>query len=172
MKVAVGSTNPTKVGAVREAFSEAFGDAVVKGIDVDPGVSKQPISPSEIVKGATNRAKRALREASADFGVGIEGGVARFGGRWYNVGFVAVVDKSGRIGTGTSGWFECSEKILNQLKSGVELGDVIEKMVGRKDTKSREGAIGIITRGAVDRKALYKHGVWMALSPFLAPEFF
>ncbi|MEW6592837.1 MAG: inosine/xanthosine triphosphatase [Candidatus Hadarchaeota archaeon] len=171
MKVAVGSTNQPKIEAVKGVFEKAFGDVEVVGVDVDSGVSSQPFQCNEIVRGAVNRAKKALKILKADYGVGIEGGVAKFGGKWYNLGFVAIVGKKGRVGTGTSGWFECPERILRELKTGKELGDVIDELVGEKGTKRRGGAIGIFTRGMVSRKALYEHGVWMALSPFLS-EFF
>ncbi|MEW6222829.1 MAG: inosine/xanthosine triphosphatase [Candidatus Hadarchaeota archaeon] len=172
MKVAVGSTSPPKVKAVENVFRHAFGKVEVKGVDVDSGVPMQPFHAGEITGGAITRAKAALNVTRADYGVGIEGGVTKFGGKWYNLGFVAIVDKKGRVGTGTSGWFECPPGILRELKRGRELGDVMDGLVGEKDTKKRGGAIGIFTRGMVSRKALYEHGVWMALSLFLAVEFF
>lgn len=171
MKVAVGSTNPTKVKAVEEVFRRAFGKVEVAGVDVNSGVPVQPFHARVIVKGAVNRAKLALKAKAADYGVGIEGGVAKFGGRWYNLGFAVIVDKGGRIGTGTSGWFECPPRILEELKKGRELGDVMDELVGEKDTKKRDGAIGIFTRGMVVRRSLYEHGIWMALASFLSPRF-
>ena len=103
----------------------------------------------------------------ADFGVGIEGGIIQLGGRWYNLGFIAIIDKAGHWGTGTSGWFECPPTILEQVKQGRELGAVMDDVTGRKETKKEEGAIGIFTKGTVKRTDLYKHGVFMALVPFL-----
>jgi non-canonical (house-cleaning) NTP pyrophosphatase len=75
------------------------------------------------------------------------------------------------MGTGTSGWFECSPSILEKLKRGKELGEVIDELAGRKDTKMQEGAVGLLTGGKVSRKDLYKHGVFMALIPFTASDF-
>ena len=171
MKVAVGSTNPTKIQAVAETFQEIFGKVEVMGIKVDSGVSGQPFK-EDVVEGSVNRAKSVLKLTFADFGVGIEGGVMKLGEKWYNLGFVAIVDKEGRTGTGTSGWFECPPSILEKLKNGEELGEVMDELTGRKDTKKQEGAIGILTKGKVIRKDLYKHGVFMALAPFLSPEVF
>lgn len=172
LKVAVGSTNPTKVKAVEAVFRKAFGRVEVAGVDTDSGVSIQPFHADEITRGAANRAKKSLEVSGADYGVGIEGGVAKFGDEWYNLGFVAIVDRKGRTGTGTSGWFECPPDILRELKRGKELGDVMDELVGERDTKRRGGAIGIFTKGVVDRQALYEHGVWMALAPFISPKFF
>jgi inosine/xanthosine triphosphatase len=171
MKVAVGSTNPIKIQAVMEAFQETFGDVEVRGIKVDSEVSDQPFK-DEVIKGSVNRAKNVLKLIDADFGIGIEGGVMKLGERWYNLGFVAIVDREGGMGTGTSGWFECPPTILELLKSGRELGEVMDDLTGRTDTKKQEGAIGIFTKGKVSRKDLYKHGVFMALISFLSPEVF
>jgi inosine/xanthosine triphosphatase len=171
MRVAVGSTNPVKIHAVRETFQEVFGVVEVIGLRVDSGVSSQPFK-EEVIEGSVKRARNALKVTDADLGVGIEGGVMRLGERWYNLGFVAIVDREGVMGTGTSGWFECPLSILGKLKDGKELGEVMDELMGRKDTKKQEGAIGIFTKGRVSRKDLYKHGILMALAPFLSPEVF
>ena len=171
MKVAVGSTNPIKIQAVMEAFQEMFDEVEVRGIEVDSHFSDQPFK-EEVIKGSINRAEGALQRSGADFGVGIEGGIMQLGDKWYNLGFVAIVNRAGKIGTGTSGWFECPPLILGQLKHGRELGEVMDDLTGRVDTKKQEGAIGVFTKGKVTRKDLYKHGVFMALVPFLSPELF
>ena len=106
MRVVVGSINPVKIQAVAEGFQEIFGKVEVVGVKVDSGVSGQPFK-EEVIEGSVNRAVNALKLTGADFGVGIEGGVIKLGEKWYNLGFVAIVDREGKIGTGTSGWFEC-----------------------------------------------------------------
>ena len=171
MKVAVGSTNPIKIQAVKEAFQEMFGKGDVIGVKVKSDVSDQPFN-DEVLKGAVNRAEKALKLTEAKFGVGIEGGVIQLGEKWYNLGFVTIIDTKGIRGTGTSGWFECPPKILEQLKRGKELGDVMDDLTGRKNMKTQNGAIGIFTKGKVPRKDLYKHGVFMALIPFLSTGVF
>jgi inosine/xanthosine triphosphatase len=156
---------------VREAFQEMWGGGDIIGVQVESDVSDQPFN-EEVLKGAVKRAEKALKLTGAEFGVGIEGGVIQLGEKWYNLGFVTIIDKNGRRGTGTSGWFECPPKILEQLKRGRELGDVMDDLTGRKDTKKQNGAVGIFTKGTVRRKDLYKHGIFMALIPFLASGVF
>ena len=107
MKVAVGSTNPIKIQAVMEAFQETFDEVEVMGIQVESHVSHQPFR-EEVLEGSVNRAEGALQRSGADFGVGVEGGIMQLSGRWYNLGFVVIVNRAGKRGTGTSGWFECS----------------------------------------------------------------
>ncbi|MFN2253903.1 MAG: DUF84 family protein, partial [Candidatus Promineifilaceae bacterium] len=47
VKVAVGSTNPVKVGAARSVIERIWPDADVVGIDVHPGVRAMPMSDFE-----------------------------------------------------------------------------------------------------------------------------
>lgn len=172
MKVAVGSANPVKIQAVREVFRDVFREKVeITSVKVDSGVSMQPFK-EDMIKGALNRAKNALKLTNADFGVGIESGVMKFGEKWYNLGFIVIVDKKENVGTGTSGWFECPISVLRELKRGKELGQVMSEITGQPSLQKREGAIGIFTRGRVTRKDLYKHGLFMALVRFLSPEIF
>lgn len=167
--VAIGSLNPAKVSAVEEVFKEVFeaeGGVEVFGLLVDSGVSVQPINEETFV-GARNRAERALDAGAADYGVGIEGGLVELGGRWYNLGFVVIVNRGGMVGTGTSGWFECPKIVLEEIGKGRELADVMDEVSGTKESRNELGAIGILTKNRVTRKNLYVHGVYMALIPFM-----
>ena len=140
----------------------------VIGRDICSGVAKQPFK-EEVIRGAINRAESALKLIKADFGIGIEGDVIKPGKKWYNLGFIVVINGDGKIGTGTSGWFECPSEILKKLKNGKELGEIIDELTRKKDAKNREGAIVFFAKGKVVRKDLYKHGVFMVLVPFLSP---
>ena len=77
-KIVVASKNPVKINAVRDAFEKMFPNEVfnMEGISVSSGVSDQPISDTETLQGALNRAGNAEKEnLHADFWVGIEGGI-------------------------------------------------------------------------------------------------
>ena len=78
MKVAIGSKNPVKIEAVKEAFGKVWPDQDFEfiGIEVPSGVPDQPMSDEESIKGATTRANNALDRLNADFGIGLEGGSA------------------------------------------------------------------------------------------------
>ena len=82
VKVLVGSVNPVKIGAVRDAFAPHYPDVAVEGIEVASGVPAQPVN-DETFAGAENRALalarlNAERGLGAGFCVGLEGGVASF----------------------------------------------------------------------------------------------
>jgi len=98
MKVAIGSKNPVKIKATKNVFKKVFGQVKVLSVEVKSGVSHTPSSFEEILKGAINRAKNALKETRADFGVGLEGGYEKIKFGFFLSGAVAIVDKKGRIG--------------------------------------------------------------------------
>jgi len=166
MRVAVGSENPVKVAAIEEVFSKVFGSVEVIPIDVNSGVFPQPLGP-DTIRGAENRARRALEATGADYGVGIEGGLLELGGRWYSLGFVAIVDREGFLGTGTSGWFELPPSFIERLRGGEELAEVVDSFFGVKSVGRIKGAVGLLTANRVTRKDLYIHGLRMALIPLL-----
>src|SRR5258708_25029535 len=69
MKVAIGSDNPVKIKAVKDAFKTIWPKKkfTFKGYKVPSGVSDQPMSPEECIKGAKNRARRVLKLSKANF---------------------------------------------------------------------------------------------------------
>ena len=166
MRVTVGSENPVKVSAVKQVFSEVFRDVEVLPVSVDAGVSPQPMG-LETARGAETRARKSLQLSDAEFGVGIEGGLAQFGSKWYNLGFVAVIDRTGFLGTGTSGWFELPPSFLERLGRGEELAEIVDSFLGVSGTGRSSGAVGVFTGDRVTRRDLYVHGLYMALIPVL-----
>ena len=57
------------------------------------------------------------------------------------------------------------------VRSGVELGEAMDALTGARDTKRGVGAVGVLTRGLVDRQRAYEAIVAYALAPFLTPEY-
>ncbi len=74
-KVLVGSQNPVKVEAVREAFACYFGPVEVVGLSVESGVPAQPVN-DDTLAGAKNRAL-ALRHINTTQGLGADFFVGR-----------------------------------------------------------------------------------------------
>lgn len=176
MKILVGSKNPVKIASVEQAFANYFENLEVTGIDVSSGVSIQPVNEETFI-GAQNRALM-LKEInenenlSADFFVGIEGGIAQQFGKWFAFGCMCVIDKFGKTGFGTSPHFELPKSVIEKLLSGLELGDVMDEIQNEQNTKQKNGAIGFFTNGVMNRKELYVEGLKVAIIPFLHKEMF
>lgn len=174
MKVAVGSKNPVKIEAVRLAFEAVWPDEVweVVGTDVTSGVSDQPMSDRESIKGAKNRANRALKKANADFGVGLEGGIQKTAGEWFDSGWMVVVDKAGTIGIGSSIKMHTPDKFMEYVHKGLELGEVCDIIFKRKNSKHAEGQFGLMTKNLITRTEGYRQGLISALVRFIHPELY
>ena len=50
---------------------------------------------------------------------------------------------------------------------GMELGHAMDELTGQRETKLGAGAVGILTRGLVDRQHAYEVLVAYALAPFI-----
>ena len=176
MKILVGSENPVKLEAVKEAFINYYNEVEVIGIKVPSGVPDQPIN-DETLRGAENRAE-ILKELNkndnlqADYFIGVEGGIVKKHGRWFAFGGMCLMDKEGRKSFGTSAHFELPGTVVKRLLNREELGFVIDEIMNQQNTKQKMGAIGFFTKGIMDRKELYIPGIISALVPFNHPDMY
>lgn len=174
MKIAVGSQNPSKLDAVKLAFEAAFPHDAweVVGVDIPSGVSDQPMSDKESIRGAKNRARRSMKKINADFGVGLEGGLQKIGKFWFDSGWIVIVDKKGRTGIGSSVKMHTPDTMMKHIFQGMELGSVDDMLFSRKNSKQAEGHFGIMTDKHLTRTQAYRDAVISALSRFMHPEVF
>lgn len=171
--IAVGSTNPVKVGAVRAVLGRVWPDASVEGIAVESTVRDQPIGDEETIRGAVARAAAARASLDADLGVGIEGGVVEEpDGSMRTCAWAAIVDATGRRGVGGSLAMPLPTVVAEMVRSGTELGHAMDALTGSHGTKHGQGAVGILTGGLVDRQQAYEVLVSYAVAPFLARDLY
>ncbi|WP_042223145.1 DUF84 family protein [Oceanobacillus manasiensis] len=153
MKIVVGSTNPTKVKAVREVFTSH---------DIEPQavpshVSPQPMSDVETRKGAINRASQCVLSEGADIGIGLEGGVMEIDGQLFVCNWGALVTKNQKLYTASGARIVLPIEFAKQLKAGKELGDLMDTYASREGVRKKEGAIGIFTNDHVSRQEIFEH---------------
>lgn len=177
MHIVVGTTNKAKLSCVETTATSVFGassNVTVESVEVSSGVSSQPMSAEECQAGALQRAKMALEKSgdAADFGIGLEGGVEKIGERWFECGWMCVVERStGRVGWGSSARFEMSQKIMKKIiEDKMELAEVMDELTGQTDVRSNLGAMGILTNGHLGRAEAYRHGLLFAFAPFLSDK--
>lgn len=158
MKVAIGTKNKAKVGAVLSVVTKHFHDILTfEHISVDSGVSAQPMSTDETRLGAMNRAKKALQETNADIAFGLEGGVTMIDDTMYLCNWGALAFANGQVLTAAGAQIPLPKEIAKQVASGRELGPVMDDFVHQLDTRQHTGAIGILTDGMIDRKEMFEH---------------
>lgn len=171
--IAIGSTNPVKVRAARAVLEPLYPGADFRALDVPSGVSAQPWSDAETRAGAINRARAACAAAQAHFGVGLEGGVTEIEAglmlcNW--AAFYAAAD--GRLGIGSGGGLLLPKAIAAYLAQGIELGPATDLLSGGHDTRSGEGAVGVLTAGLVDRQSAFEYTIKLALAPFRTAPYY
>lgn len=172
MKIAVGSTNPVKVEAVRLVAAKIWPEVVVVPTAVPSGVSEMPMSDAECIVGARNRALAARETAVADFGIGLEGGVAQESFGLTLVGWVVLVGSNGRESIGGCPRLPLPPRIAQRVLAGEELGPIMDSLVGQQDVKKKGGAVGTLTNGLVMRQEAFATAVAYAFAPFVTPHFY
>jgi inosine/xanthosine triphosphatase len=168
--VGVGSKNPVKVAAARAVLGRVTPSARVEAVTVASTVSDQPFGDDETIRGALARARAAREAVGGELGVGLEGGVVESDGGMRTCAWAAVVDGSGREGVGGSLAMPLPNRVAELVRDGIELGVAMDRLTGEHDTKQRQGAVGILTAGLVDRQAAYEVILAYALARFLTPE--
>ncbi len=161
--VVIGTENPQKRDAIREAFRVYFNDDVnVDMINVDSEVPKQPMD-DQIIRGAENRIrnmKPLVPWGKYDFFVSVEAGIMRIGKRYYNLQYVLVENtRTGKKSTGISQMIEVPKKYI-KLATRSSINNVFRTIFG----DDKVDGISILTRNQIERGALIRAGAVMALA--------
>ena len=173
IRIIVASKNPVKLEAVKEGLSSLINDEIeLIGVSVESGVSDQPMSEVETLKGASNRVMRAMNHFPGyDFYVGLEGGVEP-----HTDGLMAfawmVISNGVKIGKARTASFFLPPEVAKLVHGGMELGHADDIVFKKDNSKQQNGAIGLLTNDAITRKSLYLPAVQMAFIPFLNPELY
>lgn len=177
MKVLVGSENPVKIAATKEAFSKYFDDVNVLGIKVGSNVSEQPVN-EETLEGARNRALKLKKidknnNLEADFFVGLEGGIIKIHSKWFVSNSIFIINKENKEGFGSYPLFELPKRLSKELlETNKELGDIMERLEGDTNVKQKGGAAGFFTKRKINRKEFYIIHLVSSLVPFIHKELF
>ncbi len=180
MIIHVGSTNKTKVKAVKDAvalYPKLFPKPEVVGIDVNVDLFGHPKSIKETVEGAVDRAKNAYKDG-CDFSFGIEGGLmevpfTKTG--FMEIGACAIYNgKDIYIGQGPA--YEWPTEVTKMIVSGKADASQAFKQLGythhEKLGAQEGGIIGLLTEGRLTREDFTKYSIIMALIQLEKPELF
>ena len=168
MQITVGYTNKIKVEAVQEILQDYphLKDAIIFSVDVSTGIADQPKSLEETVQGAMNRAKNAFHDCTYSFG--IESGLmvvpdTKTG--FMDVCVCAIFDGN-EYHLGLSSAFEPPIEIVKyMINDGLNMTDATYKagLTKSRNLGSKEGLIGIMTKGKLTRKEYTKEAIRTAL---------
>jgi len=172
LMVHIGSENPSKVNSVKNVFSKLFSfDIEFVALRIDSGVPAQPFE-DDTVRGAINRAKKAL--GNADYSVGIEAGLfyERVIEKYVDRAYCAIMDEHGLVTVGHSGGFYYPPYVMELVNKGMEVGEAMELISGIKEIKKGMGAIGYLSKGHIKRVEFNAQAVLMAMIPRLSHELY
>lgn len=173
MRVVVGSRNPVKIAAVRAVLRRVYGEGVeVEAREVKSGVPEQPWGDEETVRGARQRAEEALRAEGAALGVGLEAGLVAVGGDIFTCAWCVVMRRDGTTGVAGGANLLLAPAVAEAVRAGAELGPTMDALTGSHNTKQGRGAIGILTRGYLDRQSSYEHLLTLAMARLLTPHYY
>jgi len=167
MNIAVGSLNHIKIEAVRTVMERVYGDVKITAIDADSGVPPQPFE-SETRLGAINRARNAI--GMHMMSVGIEAGVFEKPDGLYDYQYCAILDREGKMTIGTGCGFRYPDKVADLVRTGYTVGDAVHEIYGNIDIGKKQGAVGLLSKGLLDRKNLTEQSVTAAMIPRLWDE--
>lgn len=163
-RIAVGSTNPAKVEAVRRAFDELYrGDFELRPLASD-GEADQPWGEDATRRGAIHRARSAVETAEADWGIGLEGGMVREDGGILVTSWIAACRTDGNLGLARTAGFHLPPEITELVLAGHELADAWQHARGLQQVGRTGGTVGLLTGGHIDRARLYGESVLLAVT--------
>lgn len=180
VKVVVASLNPAKIKAVESAFTDSFPHTQFsfEGVSVASEVPDQPMSDLETKQGALNRVKNAkLAIEDADYYVGLEAGIeGHFTYAWMiiekNEDLIESQANKVKRGESRSACLMLPPLVLEKVRAGKELGDVMDEVFSTENIKQKGGAIGLLTHHQLTRSSVYHQALILALIPFLNPSHF
>jgi len=173
IKMVVGSKNPVKISAAQTAICEVLSLKEVEcvGINAPSSVAAQPMTTEETKLGAINRIQYCQQHTRADFYVAIEGGVDQFEYGPATFAFVAIANQT-QMSIGRSCNLPLPPVIYQALKSGEELGHVMDRLFNTDNIKQKGGAIGLLTNGLATRESVYRQAILLAMAPFIHPDLY
>jgi len=178
LTIIVGSTNPVKINAAKQAIGQYSPDVQIncRGMHAPSLVADQPMTESATKLGAINRVKFCQANAKkvdqpADFYVAMEGGVELFENGPATFAYMAIIHND-RLSVGRSANLPLPQTIFNALQAGEELGQVMDRLFNTRNVKQQGGAIGLLTQGLASRESIYTQALVLAMAPFINAELF
>lgn len=162
-------------------IDRSWAEANVVARAVTTNAPAMPLTDWELMQGARERAL-AVRDLlrgqrlEAEIYVGLEGGFHSISieGEWHTFlrGWAYATDgKNGAFGSSPS--ITVPEGLAKKVIEGRrELGLVIDEISGKRNTRSREGAWGVLSRDLVTRSLSFELALIAAFAPFYNPKLY
>lgn len=170
MIIHVGSTNGTKIEAVRAAialYPKLFPEPKIIGVDAHVPLFGHPKNLRQTIGGAIKRAKKVF--CDCDYSIGLEGGLmeAPFTKSGYMETSACAIFNGKDVYIGLSPAFEWPGNVTKLIVEGKADASQAFKLLGLTDHEKlgavRGGIVGPLTDGRCDREDFMKYSIMMAL---------
>ncbi len=126
MKIIVGTKNQKKVDVVGRIFRDFFHDQQIEVIsrNADSGVPEAP-HDQETYDGAMNRARECASAGQADYYVGIESGLVKRYGHYFEEAWAVIITSDGKEQIGYSSGLVLPQVVVERMHDGEKHNDIM-----------------------------------------------
>ena len=162
-EVVVGTESALKIRAVTIVLEALDSKAAIVPCKVDSGVGIQPVGTRIMEDGARGRVHHAKKlHPNADLYIGIENGLVKQNGRWFNPTCVFILTRNSWESTALSAYFPIPEWIVNKTrKQKSEPGEIIKELAGGGE----KDPILYLSENSISREELLSQAILCALAP-------
>lgn len=180
MKIALWTLNKAKAKWLQDAVGDLdfFADKDIQYSyhKVETGVADTPLSLSEAMDWASNRAKALYKDnqIQADYYIGQEGAVTKIGesGEAYLFGAVYIIDARGVWHGGCSPMMPIPSSVTQALyDEGRDLGELAREMTWDQDITHTSGSFGYFSDDLFTRDEQFRLASMMAFVPFWSDKY-
>jgi cytidyltransferase-related domain len=165
IKVVLVSKNPEKIEGTKSIISKLFKGYELETVEQEDGFHPQPMNHETFV-GALRRVEGV--RSKYDYAIGVEAGIISTHGIEYDVHVAAVKDSLGNINYGISSGLPMNDSMMMGMKSGKELEEVTNELIGVDNSGDYKGAIYYFSKGIKERKHLVEEAVMSAFTERIA----
>ena len=158
MNIAVGTTSALKLQYLQEVLDELGINADLIPIEVESGISEQPLSAEETKNGSINRTKNAYSKCNdADIAIGMEVGYhPNNDGKYEILCYATLIDKNRQQLSTESHRLLLPDFHQDILKDNKNLGDYVRKFLNENtDQYSQEIGEDIRSRRPFIKASIY-----------------
>lgn len=161
IRIALSSGNQEKLQGTKLFFSKIFSDFEIDKFHNRSNFPSQPMN-EEILYGALKRLNDI--QGGYDYYVGIEAGVISISGKNFDIHLAAIKDCYDKITYGISSGLFLEEHLIQGLRNGEELEEVVDKMLKLKNSGEDKGAIYYLSGGLKKRNELVQEALLSAFT--------
>ncbi|MCL4314673.1 MAG: pantetheine-phosphate adenylyltransferase [Candidatus Thermoplasmatota archaeon] len=171
VRISLSTCNASKMDATTEFFGKLIAGSIVVQNKEYRTPSPQPFG-GETYEYARIRAESGI--SGNDYSVGLESGLipVNNGEHYLDIHYCCIIDRFGKITTGSSSGFQIPLQLVMEIKKGKELSNAFSSVYGNGGIYSEKGIAGLISGNFLQRIDLYREALRNAFVPRIKPDYY